>query len=105
MYLNSSPHAGNTETKLTAEHMNTTLDCIIRSVRNRCVLYPSKKCRRDLGDFGMNNIMFIYVQIDKLNFMLLGGRLLSEKAKKTSFPLMSNTVWSARCVVRNVAFF
>lgn len=25
MYLNSSPHAGNMETKLTAEHMNTTL--------------------------------------------------------------------------------
>lgn len=79
------------------------MDCIVHSVRNRRVWYPWKKWR-ELGDFGMNNIMFIYVQIDKLNFMLLGGRLLSEKAKKPSFPLLSNTARSARCIVRNVAF-
>jgi len=61
--------------------------------------YPSKKCRRELCAFGMNNICS-----DKLDFVLQGGRHLSEKAKKSSFPLMSDTACPASFMVGNVAF-
>lgn len=54
------------EMKSTAEHTGhkTVLDCVIHSVRNHQVCYPWKKRRRDLGAFGVNNVIFIYVQIN-----------------------------------------